>query len=626
MKNNKKISKFSSFFFLFFFLLGSFFLINRATAQNISQKIKGKILLQVEKNGEAWYVSPNNLKKYYLGRPRDAFNIMQKFGIGITNLNLAKIPIALDHKIVQGTDSDNDGIPDLIEEAIGTNKNNIDTDGDGSSDREEILNRHNPNGSGQLLLNLDFTAKQKGKIFLQVESHGEAWYINPENNKRYFLGRPQDAFNIMRNLGLGIRNIDLDKIKTEYQSPMINLYGCTYDNYNKFNTDNCFIDKNSFATTTDIHIHGGYLNKLQVPYINLFINILIKPDSIKPAYIQFDTETFSNTQCSLVAKMDVNNIGVYNQKIFPLASSSQSTYTCYGTGDQKHCYYRNNNPDYFQLRAQDKTQIPLGNHIKDGMNRIMIAPNPNGCDMHIKFFKLLDKDKQPINISSQFLGSAETNNNNNLIDEFIQENKNDNTTNSDYTTWIKQKRNSQISASSEEELSLINKILKIVDNNYQYSSSSSDYYKIDKNLNNKEDFYLGCKIKNFVCLFYPHNIVGQAQENTCFSIITCPSDIANLTIEKFRDQVKDIRKFSFDPQSQIYPASLVGGRDAYVTSYLGISPGPPEFLYRGNVKYEDYIIKVGPYFIRCSYADMGQVENIRYNTFIKTIGDIAKQL
>ena len=187
------------------------------------------------------------------------------------------------------------------------------------------------------------------------------------------------------------------------QPPRVSLYGCTYDYYNKFNPDNCFVDRNRFTTTTDIHIHGGYLNKLRVPYIDLFINIFIKPDSIKPAYIQFNTETFSNTQCSLTAKIDINNIGVYNQKIFPLASS-QSSYACHGAGDQKHCYYRNNNPDYFQLRAQDKVQIPIGNYVKDGMNRIMIISNPNGCNMHIKSFELLDRNKQLIDISSQFIG------------------------------------------------------------------------------------------------------------------------------------------------------------------------------------------------------------------------------
>jgi hypothetical protein len=51
-----------------------------------------------------------------------------------------------------------------------------------------------------------------GRIFLQVEGQGEAWYINPVNHQRYYLSRPSDAFAIMRNLGLGITNADLAKI------------------------------------------------------------------------------------------------------------------------------------------------------------------------------------------------------------------------------------------------------------------------------------------------------------------------------------------------------------------------------------------------------------------------------
>lgn len=54
----------------------------------------------------------------------------------------------------------------------------------------------------------------KGRILLQVEQHGEAWYINPVDNKRYYLGRPDDAFQIMRNFGLGITDNNLNQIPT----------------------------------------------------------------------------------------------------------------------------------------------------------------------------------------------------------------------------------------------------------------------------------------------------------------------------------------------------------------------------------------------------------------------------
>ena len=62
------------------------------------------------------------------------------------------------------------------------------------------------------MINNNFANQHKGKIFLQVQNHGEAWYVNPDNGKRYFLGRPADAFNMMRELGLGISNADFDQL------------------------------------------------------------------------------------------------------------------------------------------------------------------------------------------------------------------------------------------------------------------------------------------------------------------------------------------------------------------------------------------------------------------------------
>ena len=118
----------------------------------LSKRISGNILLQVEKNGEGWYVNPDNKKKYYLGRPADAFSIMRNLGLGIKHSEL--------------------------------------------------------NG----YLNSKFPSRLSGKIMLDVEQNGEAYYVNPKDLKGYFLNRPADAFRIMRELGLGITNSDIRKI------------------------------------------------------------------------------------------------------------------------------------------------------------------------------------------------------------------------------------------------------------------------------------------------------------------------------------------------------------------------------------------------------------------------------
>ncbi|MBU4375487.1 serine protease [Patescibacteria group bacterium] len=120
--------------------------------KNLSKRVIGNILLQVEKNGEGWYVYPDDQKKYYLGRPADAFSIMRNLGLGI---------------------------------------------------KHSELNNY---------LNAKFPSRLSGKIMLDVEQNGEAYYINPDDLKAYYLSRPSDAFRIMRELGLGITNDDVRKI------------------------------------------------------------------------------------------------------------------------------------------------------------------------------------------------------------------------------------------------------------------------------------------------------------------------------------------------------------------------------------------------------------------------------
>ena len=180
------------------------------TNTTMYNRLKGKIILTVEQNGEAYYIDPASQIRHYLGRPADAFAVMREQGTGITNANLAKIPIGL--ASLSGVDTDGDGLSDMFEDAIGTDKNKADTDGDSHDDKTEVAGGYNPRGAGMAGADSAFSAKQAGKIFLQIENNGEAWYVNPADNKRYFLGRPSDAFAIMRTLGLGISNSDFTSL------------------------------------------------------------------------------------------------------------------------------------------------------------------------------------------------------------------------------------------------------------------------------------------------------------------------------------------------------------------------------------------------------------------------------
>ena len=173
------------------------------------KKLKGKIVLKVEESGEAYYMNPVTEIAHYLGRPDDAFSVMRDQGIGVTNEDLYKIPVGINNN---GVDTDGDGLSDYLESVLGLDVGNVDTDGDGFSDKEELSNGYNPIGSGKQNTDLGFSERQKGKILLQVQNKGEAWYVNPNDGRRYFLGRPDDAFAVMRNLGLGISNTDFDSM------------------------------------------------------------------------------------------------------------------------------------------------------------------------------------------------------------------------------------------------------------------------------------------------------------------------------------------------------------------------------------------------------------------------------
>jgi len=196
-----------------YFLTCLIFLLILPNISRSETALAGRILLQVEDKGQAWYVSPTDEKRYSLGRPDEAFDLMRKLGVGITDKDLTKMPVGIAEN--NYPDSDADGIYDYLEDTLGTDKNNKDTDADGYDDKTELTGGYDPLGPGKLPIDLEFAKKHSGKIFLQVEKNGQAWYLEPVTKKRYFLGRPNDAFEIMRTFGLGITNADLDKIPTD---------------------------------------------------------------------------------------------------------------------------------------------------------------------------------------------------------------------------------------------------------------------------------------------------------------------------------------------------------------------------------------------------------------------------
>lgn len=180
----------------------------------LSNRLRGRILLQVENNGEAWYVKPDTGRRIYMKDGDVAYDMMRNLGLGITNADLEKIPVGIEDRF-ECADNDGDGLCNKLEEGLGTDPNDSDSDDDGHDDGTEVKGNYNPLGSGSMQYSSTMVNNLRGKILLQVESRGEAWYINPEDGKRYYMPDGPSAYQIMRYLSLGITNNDLSQISEE---------------------------------------------------------------------------------------------------------------------------------------------------------------------------------------------------------------------------------------------------------------------------------------------------------------------------------------------------------------------------------------------------------------------------
>jgi len=94
-----------------------------------------------------WYIDPVSRQPYCLADSQTAYGALEKYGLGITNADLSRIPV-----------------------------------GPGE------INTVEPAEADVNLVN-----RLKGRILLQVESYGEAWYVNPADGRRYYLADGQAA-------------------------------------------------------------------------------------------------------------------------------------------------------------------------------------------------------------------------------------------------------------------------------------------------------------------------------------------------------------------------------------------------------------------------------------------------
>jgi hypothetical protein len=189
---------------------------NRLTKTDASlvNKLRGRLLLQTEEKGEAWYVDPVSGRRFYMQDGAGAYEALRSFGLGISNKDLEQIPVGVlwDDALKGDIDSDHDGLADKLESALGTDPYNTDSDNDSYTDGQEVRNGYSPLGSPKMKINTALVKKMAGRILIQADHKGEAWYVNPVDGHRYFLGNGDQAYQLMRKLALGISNSNLNKI------------------------------------------------------------------------------------------------------------------------------------------------------------------------------------------------------------------------------------------------------------------------------------------------------------------------------------------------------------------------------------------------------------------------------
>jgi hypothetical protein len=181
----------------------------RIANQALIRRLRGRVLLQVFTDGNAWYIPPTTDRRYFLADGTRAFLLLRQFGLGITDEDLAKIPVGIDDRF-NNDDADDDGLSDKLEQGLGTDLVVADSDGDGVNDGTEVRTGSDPLRSSNMIFDQALTKRLDGYIVLQVEKQGQAWYIH--QGKRYYMQDGVATFAIMRFLSLGISNEDIAQI------------------------------------------------------------------------------------------------------------------------------------------------------------------------------------------------------------------------------------------------------------------------------------------------------------------------------------------------------------------------------------------------------------------------------
>lgn len=172
-----------SYYIFIFFALFIFFGQAQA-ATSTAKKFSGKVIYSTEKPGELWVVNSKTLKRTPVSDYKETLNLFKNKFVGISEANFKKIPDT------NSTDTKN---------------------------------------------NLELAKKFFDKIILRVEQHGAAWYVNPQDSKKYDLSNSKDFFKNLSLLATPVSPSELAEIHKPGLKESIDKYS-SYE-YTKIKTE-----------------------------------------------------------------------------------------------------------------------------------------------------------------------------------------------------------------------------------------------------------------------------------------------------------------------------------------------------------------------------------------------------
>lgn len=133
-----------------------------SSAGTVVDAFRGHVLLQAEANDQAWYVSPKFLTRFSIATSSDFASVVRRVGIGVSNSNLAKIPV-----------------------------------------------------TGMSAIQSDSTLRRQlaGYFVVQVQDRGQIWYVDPVTRTRQLVDQT-DPQSVLSPLATRVTDGTLDLIPT----------------------------------------------------------------------------------------------------------------------------------------------------------------------------------------------------------------------------------------------------------------------------------------------------------------------------------------------------------------------------------------------------------------------------